>query len=93
MSRLERRAPGLPSAASGESVNVRGMPGFLTLGKRGTAKAVLLSVRDSVHLSAKEREVLRVLGEESQRKGRDKLTLRQIDDVIKAMRSQKRKRE
>ena len=37
-------------------------------------------------------EVLRLIGEESQRKGTDKLTSRQIDQVIKAARSQKPKR-
>jgi len=64
----------------------------LVIEKRGTPKAVLLSIRDYVRLAAPEPEVLRVLGEESQRKGTDKLTSRQIDHVIKAARSQKPKR-
>jgi prevent-host-death family protein len=64
----------------------------LVIEKRGTPKAVLLSIRDYVRLAAPEPEVLRVIGEESQRKGTDKLTLRQIDQVIKAARSQKNKR-
>jgi prevent-host-death family protein len=43
----------------------------LVIEKRGTPKAVLLSIRDYVRLAAPEPEVLRVLlGEESQRKGR-----------------------
>jgi prevent-host-death family protein len=62
----------------------------LVIEKRGTPKAVLLSIRDYVRLAAPEPEVLRVIGEESQRKGTDKLTSQQIDRVIKAARTQKR---
>src|SRR2546430_15658181 len=61
----------------------------LVIEKRGTPKAVLLSIRDYVRLAAPEPEVLRVIGEESQRKGTDKLSSRQIDQVIKATRGQK----
>ena len=64
----------------------------LVIEKRGTPKAVLLSIRDYVRLAAPEPEVLRVIGEESQRKGTDTLTSRQIDQVIKAARAQKPKR-
>ncbi len=60
--------------------------------KRGAPKAVLLSIRDYVRLAAPEPGVLRVIGEESRRKGTDKLTSRQIDQVIKATRAQKTKR-
>jgi prevent-host-death family protein len=41
----------------------------LIIEKRGTPKAVLLSIRDYVKLAAPELEVLRVIGEESERKG------------------------
>jgi prevent-host-death family protein len=58
--------------------------------EHGTAKAVLVSVRDYVRLAAPEPEVLRVVGRESQRKGADKLTSRQIDEVIKAARTRNR---
>jgi len=64
----------------------------LVIEKRGTPRAVLLSIRDYVKLAVPEPEVLRLIGEESQRKGTDKLTSRQIDQVIKAARVQKRKR-
>jgi prevent-host-death family protein len=64
----------------------------LVIEKRGVPKAVLLSIRDYVRLAAPEPEVLRVIGEESQRKGTDKLTSRQIDQVIKATRAGRRKR-
>ena len=64
----------------------------LVIEKRGTPKAVLLSIRDYVRLAAPEPDVLRVLGEESERKGTDTLTTRQIDHIIKATRDQKKKR-
>jgi prevent-host-death family protein len=64
----------------------------LVIEKRGTPKAVLLSIRDCVRLAAPEPEVLTVIGEESQRKGTDKLTSRQIDQAIKATRAQEMKR-
>lgn len=64
----------------------------LVIEKRGTPKAVLLGIRDYVRLAAPEPEVLRVVGEESKRKGTDKLTSRQIDQVIKASRAAKSKR-
>jgi len=64
----------------------------IVIEKRGTPKAVLLSIRDYVKLAAPEPEVLRILGEESERNGTSTLTSRQIDRVIKASRSQKTKR-
>ena len=64
----------------------------LVIEKRGTPRAVLLSIRDYVRLAAPEPEVLRLLGEESKRKGTHKLTSAQIDRVIKTARSQKLKR-
>src|ERR1700679_2775732 len=64
----------------------------LVIEKRGAPQAVLLSIRDYVKLAAPEPEVLRVLGEESKRKGTDKLTSRQIDQEIKAARAEKPKR-
>ena len=64
----------------------------LVIEKRGTPRAVLLSIRDYVRLAAPEPEVLRAIGEESRRKGTDKLTSRQIDQAIQAARAQKPKR-
>jgi len=64
----------------------------LVIEKRGTPKAVLLSIRDYVKLAAPEPEVLRILGEESERNGTNALTSRQIDQVIKATWAQKKKR-
>jgi prevent-host-death family protein len=64
----------------------------LVIEKRGTPRAVLLSIRDYVKLAAPEPEVLRILGEESERRGTSALTSREIDKVIKAARSKKTKR-
>jgi prevent-host-death family protein len=66
--------------------------GSLVIEKRGTPKAVLLSIRDYVRLAAPEPEVLRLIGEESQRKGTDKLSSHQIDKLIAATRAKKPKR-
>lgn len=64
----------------------------LVIEKRGTPRAVLLSIRDYVKLAAPEPDVLRAIGEESQRKGTDRLTSRQIEQIIRATRARKRKR-
>jgi len=64
----------------------------LIIEKRGTPKAVLLSIRDYVRLAAPEPEVLRLIGEESQRSRTDRLSPRQIDQVVRAARAQKSKR-
>jgi prevent-host-death family protein len=63
----------------------------LVIEKRGTPQAVLLSIRDYIRLAAPEPEVLRLIGEESVRKGTDKLTSRQIDrEIAAARRARKR---
>lgn len=63
----------------------------LVIEKRGTPRAVLLGIREYVRLAAPEPEILRIIGEESQRKGTDRLTSRQIDRAIQASRAQARK--
>jgi prevent-host-death family protein len=64
----------------------------LVIQKRGTPRAVLLSLRDYVKLAAPEPDVLRVIGEESERNRTSGLNSRQIDRVIKASRNARRKR-
>ena len=64
----------------------------LVIEKRGTPKAVLLSIRDYVKLAAPEPEILRIIGEASERNGTDRMSARQIDDVIKEARAAKRAR-
>jgi prevent-host-death family protein len=64
----------------------------LVIEKRGSPRAVLLSIRDYVRLAAPEPDVLRVIGEESRRNGTDTLSSRQIDQVVRAARAQKTQR-
>src|ERR1700748_3223651 len=71
---------------------VEGERRSLVIEKRGTARAVLLSIRDYVKLAAPEPEILRIIGEESERNRTNRLTSRQIDQVIKATRAHKQKR-
>ena len=61
----------------------------LVIEKRGVPRAVLIGIRDYVRLAAPEPEVLKAIGEESRRKGTDKLTSRRIDQVIRAARARK----
>ena len=65
----------------------------LIIEKRGTPRAVLLSIRDYVKLAAPEPEILRIIGEESERNGTNTVTSRQIDQIIKATRAQKKKKK
>jgi prevent-host-death family protein len=63
----------------------------LVIQKRGTPKAVLIGIADYVRLAAPEPEVLRAIGENSERNGVGALTSRHIDQIIKRARSQKRR--
>src|SRR5580693_9723776 len=65
--------------------------GSLVIEKRGIPRAVLLSIRDYVKLAAPEPEVLRLLGEESERNCTSALNSREIDKIIRKARSQKSK--
>lgn len=64
----------------------------LVIEKRGTPRAILLSIRDYVRLAAPEPEILKAIGEESKRKGTDTFSSRQIDRIIGAARAKKSKR-
>jgi prevent-host-death family protein len=64
----------------------------LVIEKRGTPTAVLLNIRDYVKLAAPEPEILKIIGEEAKRNKTSALTSRQIDQVIKTVRSEKKKR-
>jgi prevent-host-death family protein len=61
----------------------------LVIEKRGTPRAVLLSLRDYVRLAVPEPEVLRLIGAESKRKRTSRLSSRQIDGIVKAARAAK----
>jgi len=64
---------------------------LLVIEKRGTPRAILLSIRDYIRLAAPEPEVLRIIGEESKAKGTDKLTPKKIEEIIKTTRIARRK--
>ncbi len=63
----------------------------LVIEKRGTPRAVVLSLRDYVRLAVPEPEVLKLIGQESKRRGSNQLSSRRIDTIIKAARSSRRK--
>jgi prevent-host-death family protein len=58
----------------------------LVIEKRGTPKAVLMSIQDYVRLAAPEPEILRLIGDKSRRQVTNTLSSRQIDQVIQATR-------
>lgn len=65
----------------------------LVIEKRGTPRAILLSIRDYVRLAAPEPEVLTIIGEESKTKGTDAFNSQRIDNIIRAARHRKTKRK
>jgi prevent-host-death family protein len=66
--------------------------GSLVIEKRGTPRAVLLSIRDYVRLAAPEPEILKVIRQESKENRTDTLTSREIDQIIRKTRARKTKR-
>ena len=54
---------------------------------RGNPRAVLIGVRDYVRLAAPE--VLRIIGRESEARGKDRLSARQIEKIIRKTRKKK----
>lgn len=64
----------------------------LVIEKRGTPRAVLMSLRDYVRLAAPEPEVLKAIGEESRQKRTARFSSRKIDRIIAATRSRKNRR-
>jgi prevent-host-death family protein len=63
----------------------------LVIEKRGSPRAVLLSIKDYMRLALPEPEVLRVIGMESKRRRTSKLTAKQIDQIITTARRSKRR--
>jgi prevent-host-death family protein len=68
---------------------VEGNGRSLVIEKRGSPRAVLLSLRDYVRLAAPEPEVLQIIGRESKQKGTSRLSPKQIDSIIRAARRSK----
>lgn len=69
---------------------VEGEGKSLVIEKRGTPRAVLLSLQDYVRLAVPEPEILTIIGRNSQRRGTDKLTPRQIRKIIEKARRSRR---
>lgn len=63
----------------------------LVIEKRGSPRAVLLSIRDYVRLALPEPEVLRAIGVESKQKGTNKLSSAAMEKAIKNARASKRR--
>lgn len=61
------------------------------VGRRGEPKVVIMSIADYIKIAAPEPKVLTLIGEASKRKGTSRLTMRQIDAEIAAVRKAKRK--
>ena|SRR5665213_1130202 len=61
--------------------------------KRGEPQVVIMSIQDFVNTFAPEAAVLAALGREAKRTGSSKLSMRQIDNEIKAARRDKRARD
>jgi hypothetical protein len=60
------------------------------VGTRGEAAGVLVGIQDYIRTFAPEPEVLKLIGEQSRKKGTGRLSVRQIDREIAASRGQKR---
>jgi prevent-host-death family protein len=58
----------------------------LVIVNRGRPCAVVLSLRDYVRLACPEPEVLKIIGQESEAEGMDRITSRQIDAAISGSR-------
>ncbi len=65
----------------------------LIIEKHGTPRAILLSIHDYVRLAAPEPEVLKIIGQESERNQTSSLSSRQIDQLIRTTRAQKKKKK
>lgn len=63
----------------------------LVIEKRGSPRAVLLSIRDYVRLALPEPEILRIIGKESKQKGTNKLGTTRINQIIRAARKSKKR--
>jgi hypothetical protein len=60
--------------------------------RKSLPRVASLGIRDYVKTVAPEPEVLRLIGEASVRNGTDRITVREIDEEIKAVRAARRLR-
>jgi len=61
--------------------------------KRGEPSVIIMSVRDYIETIAPTAKILKRIGEESKRKGTDKLSMREIDREIAAARRELRQKK
>lgn len=59
----------------------------LIIEKRGTPTAVLMDIRDYVKLAAPEPEVLKLIGDEAAHSGKNRMSSKQIDQIIRQTRA------
>jgi prevent-host-death family protein len=57
--------------------------------KRGEPQVVIMGVKDFINTIAPELEVLKLIGEEAKRKGKNRLTMRQIQVEIASYRQKR----
>ena len=60
------------------------------VGRRGEPQVVIMGIRDFIDTIAPAPEFLRLIGEEASRKGKSKMTMRQIDAEIRKSRRERR---
>ncbi len=60
--------------------------------RRGTPQVVIMGIKDFLRTIAPEPEILTIIGLEAKRKRVNRLTMRQIDREIQALRQEKRSR-
>ena len=60
------------------------------INKRGSPKAILVGIQDYIKLAAPEPQILKAIGEGSIRRGTNKMTMRQIDRIIREARASRR---
>lgn len=58
--------------------------------RRGEPQVVIMGVKDFIDTITSEPEVLKLIGEEAKRKGKNKLTMREIQAEIRAARRERR---
>jgi prevent-host-death family protein len=61
--------------------------------RRGTPQVVIMGIKDFLRTIAPEPEVLTIIGQDAKRKRVNRLTMRQIDREIHALRQEKRSRD
>lgn len=61
--------------------------------RRGEPLVVIMGIQDFINTVAPEPEILTLIGESSRRKGTNKLTMRDIDAEIAAVRRAKRNKD